>query len=269
MSDATSSETDNALLAYVLCAARPGDPASFRRVVGARGPLGSLTAACFLLYRTTDEAIPCVHRFLFRTAPILLQQLSRTTQPQRVVLHGRTRGKVDWSSTYKARYSEDANPTVFVCMQSWRRFDRPENQLLKFLLHHVQLCLDRVPSGLQAWRAWGRALRSDRGDPPYLGDYFADLGHRVRTFSAHVYLREVELPTTISGPHLLAARTSKNELYANVADLYDLYQAVVGTPNWERWAAVLSQTLPLPPAAAEAGRLLAEIRHEQEWRENI
>jgi len=257
MSDVSWPEVYNSLLAYVLRSARPDDPSAFRRLAGARGQLGGVTAACFLVYRTPDEAAPSVQRFLFHTAPILLQQLSRTTQPQRVVLHGRIRGKVDWSGTYKARYSEDTNPTVFVCLQSWRRFDRPENQLFKFLLHRIQLCLERVPHDLKGWRAWGQAVCPVQGAPLHLGDYFATLAHRVRTFSTHVYLQEVELPATIGAQHLLAARTSKNELYAAVADLYDLYQAVVDAPDWERWAAVLGQTLPLPPTADEVGRLLA------------
>ncbi len=256
MSETPWPEVYHSLLAYAVRSAPPDDPASFRHLAGARGRLGGMTAACFLLYRTSDKAAPCVNRFLFHTAPILLQQLNRTTQPQRVVLHGRTRGKVDWPSTYKARYGEDANPTVFVCLQSWRRFNRPENQLFKFLLHHIQLCLDRVPPGLRTWRAWGRALCPVEGKPLYLGDYFATLAHRVRAFSTHVYLRGVELPAAIGERHLLAARTSKTPLYADMADLYDLYQAVVGAPDWERWATVLTQTLPLPPAADEVGRLL-------------
>lgn len=256
MSDAHWPEIYSSLLVYALRAASPADPAWFRHLAGPRGRLGDVTAACFLLHRTPADGEPCVHRFLFQTAPILLQQLSRTTEPQRVVLHGRIRGKIDWSSTYKVRYSEDANPTVFVCQQSWRRFDRPENQLFKFLLHQIQSCLDRVPPDMWNWQAWGRVLCPDPGKPRRLGNHFALLAHRVRTFSAHVYLREVELPTTIGSQHLLAARTSKTELYAELAKLYELYQAVVGAPEWEQWAAVLSQILPLPPTAYEVGRLL-------------
>jgi hypothetical protein len=259
MDDSPASEVYNSLLLYMLQAATPGDPTWFGEIAGPRGPLGDVTALCFLLYRPRDTGSACAHRFLFHIAPVLLHQLSRTTKPQRVVLHGRIQGKVDWSSTYKARYSEDANPTVFVCQQSRRRFDRPENQLFRFLLHHIQLCLDRVSSSLRGWQAWGRGLCTPDGQPLVVADSLARLAHRVHVFSSHIYLREVGLPATIGGQHVLAARTSKTELYAEVANLYDLYQAVVGAPDWAQWATVLRETLPLPPAAYEVGRLLTPM----------
>jgi hypothetical protein len=245
------------LLAYATRSVRPGDQLGFRRLAGLYGQIGEVSAACFLLYRPIDETAPCVHRFLFHTAPTLLQQLNRTTQTQRVVLHGHIKGRADWLSTYKVRYSQDVDPSVFVCLQSWRRFDRPENQLFKFLLHQIRVCLNRIPPGLQDWRAWGQALRPSENTPLHLGDYFATLEHRVRTFRAHIYLRDVELPATIGGQHLMAARTAKNELYASLVDLYDLYQVVVNASDWEQWTEILSQTLPLPPDADEMGRLLA------------
>jgi hypothetical protein len=198
-----------------------------------------------------------VDSFLFHTAPVLLQQLSRTTQPQRVTLHGRIRGRVDWANTTKARYTGDLNPTIFVCQQSWRRFDQPENQLFKYLLHQAQLCLERVPPPLRCWRAWGAALRDAGRQPLELGEYFALVQHRLRTFSAHIYLREVTLPKSIGGQHLLAARTSKNELYVEVAALYDLFRAVVDVPEAVAWALARDGTLPLPPDADDIGRLWA------------
>ena len=173
-------------------------------------------------------------------------------------MNGRIRGRVDWCSTYKARHTGNVDPTVFVCLQSWRHFDQPENQLLKFMLHRIQLCLERLPRGMQIWQAWGRSLSVTQGEP--LTSYFALLAHRIRMCSAHAHLREVDLPTSISAQHLLAARTSKNELYAHAVGLYDLYQQVVATPDWMLWADVVDQTLPLPANAHEIGRLLAMLR---------
>jgi hypothetical protein len=257
MNGAYSSKFYNALLAYALSASLAKDPLAFRRLVGLRGQLGGITAACFLLYRTADETEACVHHFLFRTAPVLLQQLIRTTQPQRVVMHGRTRGRVDWPGTYKVRYSEDTNPTVFVCLPSWRDFDRPENQLFLFMLHHIQVCLEQVPRSLMDWQAWGSALMSERNAPLHVGNYVATLAHRVRTYRSHIYLREVELPALIGEHHLLAARTAKNNAYRNLADLYQGYQDLVHLPNWDRWTKMLQETLPLPPDAEEIGRILS------------
>jgi hypothetical protein len=245
------------LLAYVLRSALPRDTLRFRRLVGARGELGGVTAACFLLYRPPDGRSPCVHDWIFYSAPLLLPQLTRTTERQQIALHGRIRGRVDWSSTYKARYTEDGNPTVFVCRQSRRRFDRPENQLVKYLLHAVQVCLERVPSSWRGWQAWGPTPPEGEDSPLEIGGYFGVLAHRAATYGAHVHLREVELPARVSERHLLAARTSKNALYADVAGLYALYRAVVEAPEPGTWADVLGQTLPLPPAAGAVGRAVS------------
>src|SRR3989442_1181735 len=114
MADPSVIDVYNVFLAYVIRAAAgpPVDKLAFRRLTEAQGPLGGITATCFLLYRGSSAQAACVHRLLFDTAPILLQQLSRVTQPRRVELQGRTRGRVDWPGTFKARYSQDSSPAL-------------------------------------------------------------------------------------------------------------------------------------------------------------
>lgn len=272
---APASEPFDTLLAYSLANQPPRNEASFRRLVSLKGRLGSLSALCFLLYQPEAgnhsaggssacplPAKPGIHRFILHTAPALLGQLNRTTQAQRVTLHGRTRGKVDWSATYKARYSLDSNPTVFVCLQSWRRFDRPENQLFVYLLHVMQGCLERLPAWLWGWQAWGEAMQQEgeAGEPlPLrLGDFLALLAHRLRLYRGHVSLQEIPIPAAITSWHLQAALATRDELYRELADLYTLYQKVVGSPDWQGWSWALRHTLPLPPSASEIGKYLRE-----------
>jgi hypothetical protein len=285
-------ETVETLLAYAVLNRPPADPPAFRKLVGPGGHLWPLTAACFLLYRpivqplqeqksSATTEIASVKRFVLYTSPVLLGQLTRTTQARRVVLHGRTRGKVDWSATYKARYSEDSNPAVFVCLQSWRRFDRPENQLFVYLLKAVQDCLRGVPRWLWDWQAWGFRLQEEeegedfqRGgaenakkelentNPLEIGDFFALLAHRLRLLRGHIALQEIVIPQTVNSRQLLAATTSKNELYSELADFYALYQSVVGYPEWESWRQVLMETLPMPESAREIGAYLRMDRKD-------
>jgi hypothetical protein len=265
------------LQVYDYLAAEPAQVELFQRLVAPQGALAALSAASFLLYypsaQSGGSAPICVERFVYDIAPVLLQQFSRVTEARRVTLHGRTRGKVDWSATYKARNSADSNPTLFVCQQSWRRFDRPENQLVKYLFKLIGDCLQRIPRSLWSWQAWGKSV--NRKQPPELGsdgfplppgpdlghvenlsDRFASLAHRLRLYSTYSALQDVALPYSIETRHILAARTSKNELYADAADLYEQYLTLVGRPLWASWRQALGGTLPLP---ASLGGVLASV----------
>jgi len=237
------------LLAYAQCATRPRDAARFRSLAGAGGRLGPMTAAAFLLHDFAEASKTSLHGFIFDTAPILLQQLSRDTRRVRVTYHGRVQGRIDWPGTQKARLSGDSDPTQFVCRQTERAFDRPENRLLKFLLDRVQKCLDSARPALHDWHAWGRVCRQLPGEPVDLDAYFDGLGHRVRILNAHICLRDVHLPTAVQSRHLAAARSAKDRRYAIVADLVELYQSLVGAPDWDAWVYNLGATLPLPRGA--------------------
>ena len=116
MSEVRETDLDRTLLAYALWAGE----VDIGRLASLRGPLGPISAACFLLYWDAERDVSHVSDFLYHTAPVLLQQFTRVTQSRRVVTHGRVQGKVDWSSTYKERYVQDVNPAVYVCQQSQR-----------------------------------------------------------------------------------------------------------------------------------------------------
>jgi hypothetical protein len=232
------------------------DAAIFQRAARLPGLLGGMTAIGFLLYRSAEPRTPSVKHFLFETAPVLLQQFNHVSQARRVTLHGHARGRIDWAGTYKARYAQDASPALFVCLPSWRGFDLPENQLFKYMLQAVQHCLDRIEPSVRSWHAWGAAVQQAAAPQP-IGAELAALAHRVRIYSTHIHLRDIEVPPAISGHHLLAARTSKNELYTQVADLYDLYHAIVEAPDRAQWQTIIGAVLPLlPPSADDFGRLL-------------
>lgn len=248
-----------ALAAHYLLLRGGGNDHALRQLAGARGRLGGLTAACFLLYRPHEQNAVSVNSFIFETAPILIQQLSRRTHRERVTLEGRIGGRVDWSSTFKARHSEEANPAVFVCLQNSRLFERPENHLFKFMLERIRNCLDRVPIELRGWQLWRRGVDAGQAAQPLkLASYLETLAHHVRILSGHISLREVRVPTSIKAEHLVAARASKNHLYSVVADLYELYRGAVDAPTPETWLQVVAQTLPLPPGADELGQLIAK-----------
>ena len=232
----------------------PVDTAGFERLAGPDGDLAGVTAACFLLYLSERD----IYHFLQHVAPRLLAQLARSTEPQRVLLRGRARGSVDWSGTVRARYGGNQDPTLYVCRQSWRLYDLPENRLLKYLLDRLRRCHERTPNALR------------EGSTPALGiaekgagvdQRLAFVAHRLRRFSANAYLRDVELPDAVNDQHLIAARRARNPLYGEVAGVYHRYRSVVERPSWQAWQPVVRQNVLFLPRSEDRTlrRLMAGV----------
>jgi hypothetical protein len=212
-----------------------------------------LCAAYFLsdTRRRLDVAV-----FLIETVPMLLRRLHRTVQHQRVEYTGQIRGRVDWQATYKARYRDDYNPTLYVCRRPERRDDTPENQLLKYMLLAIERLLADVPEALRRAECW--SLKT-MGEKDWLAARVKTLEHRLRVSLAHIRLREVEPPPAITPRHLLRARTSKTELYGLVALLYEQYREVVLRHRWERVRPIFRRTLLLPAPETPQGDLFLRL----------
>jgi hypothetical protein len=183
-----------------------------------------------------------------------VNQLSRTMVPKRVVLRDQPRGKIDWPITYKTRASEGMNPALFVCLENERRYSRPENQLFRWIVYQIERCLAYVPVEMNSWFRSGWDQPGAYQDQRSIGEYLAVLRHQVRHINVHIALRRVELPRAIEDRHLRTARSSKNQLYNDVADVYDAFVSTVLNPTWEAWSTMVRETFPLP----------ADVR-EQAW----
>jgi hypothetical protein len=216
-------------------------PEIFRDLVGEGGPLAWFSSICYLLDGSMASPPGGAIGFISHTAPMLLPQLSRRLEAAQVGRHGRVSGRVDWAATVKARLSEEWNSQLFICRESQRAFNRPENQLLKALLEAIQRSLDAVPSVVYAWNAWA----GDRA-PRRIGDQLVTLRHGMRVLGAHKSLRDLKSPKNISEVHLAAALSSRNRLYAVVAEVYAGYQQIVEVPDPARWRRAVNATLPAP-----------------------
>jgi hypothetical protein len=188
--------------------------------------------------------------FVYKTTPRLLPQLTRTTTRRRVELYAGIRGRVDWAASLKERLAAGGNPALFVSQESQRRFDQPENQLLKFLLVRILASVESLPAELDSWLVWA-APESESGQPDsprlvHLRLEREKMGYWLQRHLKNAYLREVSLPVSISAQHLAAARACKNSLYGEAAALYELYREVVEAAAWGRWSQALKSAAPMP-----------------------
>ena len=250
--------------AYALRTTPPADPTALRHVAGEHGPLSWLSGLCLLLYGTDADLPASVPQFCLQTAPKLLSQLNRSTELQRVSGNAGVRGRIDWSSTLKARFSRNTSSAVFVCQENNRVFDRPENQLVKLLLDRVQRSLNNIPAAVWTWQAWGERSHSVDQGPFSVGERLAVLAHRARALGSHIALRHVALPETATDRQLGAAQAARNPLYGQVVETYLLYRKVVEIADWDCWKTVVEATLPLPRGSHGVADALTG-RREQIW----
>jgi hypothetical protein len=193
-----------------------------------------------------------VDPFVQHTLGRLLLQLSHHTEQRQEVYHGQVRGRILWNATYKARYSEEYNPATYVCAQVQHRFDTPENQLLKYLLEHIEDCLKAVPAEIRCGVCY-----LPEGEARLLQDTtqrLETLETAINRLKRSVRLREVTTPETISERHLLRAATARTEEYGAAAGLYGRYQRMVLQPSWEWLAEAARRVLPLPDRLTPASQ---------------
>jgi hypothetical protein len=161
---------------------------------------------------------PAVSAFVKNDLQELLRSITRDTILRRFTVHGAVRGKIDWPATLRIRAGGSADPSTFVVRRAHRSADRPENQLLKFLLDTVLQMLADVE------RLGGTTTSQ-----------FAEMRELVRIALKHPFLRYVTLPKHPTVLMRQRATRHRNVHYSTVVELAEQAAAV----RQRKWAAVL------------------------------
>ena len=213
-----------------------------------QGKIAGLSAAYFLLAMDQQGGM---EQFVTYQLGRIVQQLSRTTEQKRVEYAGQVRGRILWSETIKARAGGDFNPQRFVCRELLRRYDTPENQLVKYMIERIYEALHAVPllvrSGICYFPAGGVSL------PTLTASRLRRMETAVNNLRYHVRVREIPLPTKIEAEHLDAAANTRMEEYNEVVRAYHQYRALLLQPEWSAFVRVGKTALLLPGTAADEG----------------
>lgn len=222
------------LLGLTLAAPAPDIKERVKQVVG-------LPEAYFLLAMDHTGG---VERFVTYHLGRIVQQLSRYTEQKQVVYTGQVRGRVLWSATYKARTTGDVNPHRFICREVERRYDTPENQLVKYVIEKLAEMLYAIPDlvrrGACYFPADGLVI------PALTATRLRRMETALNQLRFHVRLREIPLPHEIDTVHLTAAANHRMEEYAELKRVYELYRNLCLQPDWNTFVQVGQQSLPLP-----------------------
>ena len=200
-------------------------------------------ATYFLLHREKTSGMDS-EDFITRVLERILHQFTCSTRREQVALQGRVKGKVLWPATLKSRYTDDYDPTRFVCREVHRHFDTPENQLLRYMVETIGHWIQAVPDVMRQGFCYspGSGFHSPTTIAARL-DKMEDYLIRLRRDRR---LREVTVPATINEEHLLRSEVAKMEEYSLVAALYRQYKNTVISPSWNGVVQFGHTVLPLP-----------------------
>ncbi len=208
------------------------------------------TATYFLLTTGRDETGPGAFNFLLTGLPRLLQQLSRRTEHELIVLPGRVRGQVVWPATFRARYGAELDVSRFVCREVTHAYDNPENQLLVFLLVRLADCLALVPPAIRG----GVLVDLDSGDARAVAPILSQIEMALHAARRHVLLRRVRPPASFEAVHLQRARQARSsDIYRQVAVLAERHRRVVGQFELAQFQALMARQLLLPTTRSRRG----------------
>lgn len=214
----------------------------------------AMRSAYFLLNRDPGRD---AETFITVTLERLLQRVSRVNEPMQVEYQGQVRGRVVWPATFKARYREDFDQSRFVCRQVQREYDTPENQLLKFVVERIYESLRATPEVIRNGFSYF-PLSAGAGLLP-AAERIARMEAALNNFHRHSRLRAVTLPAYVTESHLLKAKTSTVEDYAEAADLYQSYARCFLRSDWSHTARITRRILPLPAELTAEGEMWIEL----------
>ena len=193
--------------------------------------LTTLKAVHFML---SDEV-----RDLVKILPLLVRNLAHSTQKETEIMRGNVRGRIDWGSTLKERYSQGFNDkSLFVCNPPSKYYDLEENQLLKFMLKRIRYLKDNYLNFVNAEAFDIEKIDQNR-------DWYTivnDDSQMARLAFKKVYFNDIS-DVKIKSKHLRKCMKNRNLLYHHVARAYRLYEDLFIMENEEVLKNLLSERI--------------------------
>lgn len=178
--------------------------------------LNTLKSAHFILS-------PQVLSFI-KALPLLLRNLSHSTNRIDEEMRGYIRGNINWNKTIKTRLSSGyVDKTLFVCSPQNKNYNLEENQLIKFLL---KVIIDLKEHYLPFANPSNYDFDFEKIDDD--DDWYTKVRTRYEVCKKtlkKVYFDDIDDINKVSFKHLKKTVNHKNFLYSNVVfEVYRLYE---------------------------------------------
>lgn len=164
---------------------------------------------------------------LVKILPKLVRNLSHSTHKEVVEYRGIVRGRIDWNMTFKERYSQGFNdPSLFICQPTIKKYDLPENQLLKYILWKIRSLTESIELSIpkeliepEYWESWIDIIVTR-----YL---------KIKKISKNIYFQQISTPRIVKPKMVHKAYRNRNNVYDKIAECYELYEKLFITNDQE------------------------------------
>lgn len=178
--------------------------------------LDTLKSAHFILS-------PQVLSFI-KSLPLLLRNLSHSTNSVDEEMRGHIRGNINWNKTIKTRLSLGyVDKTLFVCSPQNKNYNLAENQLIKFLLRVI---IDLKEHHLPFANPSNYDFDFEKIDED--NDWYTKVRTRYEVCKKtlkKVYFDDIDDINRVSFKHLKKTANHKNFLYSHIVfEVYRLYE---------------------------------------------
>lgn len=179
----------------------------------------------------------------------LLRQLNHVTEQRQVENYGQVRGRITWPSTFKARYSRGYDPNRYICREVHNWYDRPENQLMKYLVACIATGIKAIPQPLRTGITY--FPQQQHPTPLRSAERLAGIETALALIQRNPRFQRISLPHQVTHEHILAAENAPLDEYRAIARMYRRYQSIVMAPHWQGVIRIGQRVLLLPTSISD------------------
>ena len=174
----------------------------------------------FVLTRKSEEDNNLGVIDFVSSLPERLRRIKTTVELKSIFLDGEVKGKIDWYKTVQMRYNRDPkSKTHFICNQTERNYDIPENLVLKRLLQIINgIIVEDLQYAIENKYDWIHEWIDDKQLKEVLKSVYL----------RNIYLKRINLEDVVTDERMInRAMKSRTPLYREAAELLSRYNKLM------------------------------------------
>lgn len=164
---------------------------------------------------------------LIKNIPYLFRNLSHSTNKKDLECRGIIKGSINWNKTIKIRYSKGFNDSsLFVCSPPLKHYDLIENRILKFILKKIIFHFEKNLTFFDLKQISNINFENLNKEYKSWYNQVEDIYKLSIQTMRNVYFNDIGDLDYVSAADLNKLYNHRNNLYHNVAKVFELYENI-------------------------------------------